>query len=46
MKKYLFSLLLLSLLSACGQIGPLYMPDNPNPPVHTPKPEKIESEKH
>lgn len=28
--------LLLLLLPACGQIGPLYLPDSGKPPVHVP----------
>ena len=42
MKKYIY--ILIGLLTGCGQFGPLYLPNNPNPPVHVekPKPEKAE----
>jgi len=36
MKKKSLVLLLLLLVTACGQIGPLYLPDNP-PPIYQPK---------
>jgi predicted small lipoprotein YifL len=36
MKNYSLLLLLIA-LTGCGQIGPLYLPDNPAPPVYVPK---------
>ena len=38
MKNYSLSLLLIA-LTGCGQIGPLYMPNDPNPPITVPKEE-------
>lgn len=35
-KQFLFSVLLALLAQACGQTGPLYLPDSP-PPVYVPK---------
>jgi predicted small lipoprotein YifL len=37
MKNYSLLLLLLIALTGCGQIGPLYMPNDPNPPITVPK---------
>lgn len=42
----IFSLLVLAMLAqACGQTGPLYMPDESKPPVYEPKQLPIEEEK-
>lgn len=43
MKNYSL-LLLLATLTGCGQVGPLYLPSDPVPPVHVPKPEKPKAE--
>lgn len=41
-----FSLVMLTvLMQACGQTGPLYMPDDSKPPVYVPKQSPIEEEK-
>ena len=41
-----FSLVMLAvLMQACGQTGPLYMPDDSKPPVYVPKQSPIEEEK-
>lgn len=41
-----FSLVMLAVLvQACGQTGPLYMPDDSKPPVYVPKQSPIEEEK-
>lgn len=41
-----FSLVLLAMLmQACGQTGPLYMPDDSKPPVYVPKQTPIEEDK-
>ena len=37
MKKYLY--ILIGLLTGCGQFGPLYLPNDPHPPVYVPKPQ-------
>jgi predicted small lipoprotein YifL len=37
MKNYSLFWLLLIALTGCGQIGPLYLPTDPNPPVTVPK---------
>jgi predicted small lipoprotein YifL len=36
MKNYSLLLLLIA-LTGCGQLGPLYLPNDPNPPVTVPK---------
>lgn len=38
MKTSLYILVLIGLLTGCGQFGPLYLPNDPNPPVHVEKP--------
>lgn len=38
MKTLLYFLVLIGLLTGCGQFGPLYLPNDPNPPVHVEKP--------
>ena len=48
MKKYLLCWLLLTALTGCGQLGPLYLPDAAVPPVYVPpepesKPAKLET---
>ncbi|WAR44659.1 lipoprotein [Methylomonas rapida] len=41
--KILFLALLAELAQACGQTGPLYLPDSP-PPIYVPKEVPIEDE--
>ena len=44
MKKNLLCLSLLTALTGCGQLGPLYLPDAP-PPIHVaPEPEPAKPE--
>lgn len=41
--KVLFMVLLAILTQACGQTGPLYLPDSP-PPIYVPKQAPVEVE--
>jgi len=40
-KKLMLSVLLVILAQACGQTGPLYLPDSP-PPIYVPKQVPVE----
>jgi predicted small lipoprotein YifL len=39
MKNYCLFLLLLTVITGCGQAGPLYLPDT-TPPIHVEKPKE------
>ena len=43
LKKLIYTLPLVFLAQACGQTGPLYLPDSP-PPVYIPKQVPVEEE--